>query len=140
MTISAEDALFRAVYSTLTADAATLAALADARGDDVVAVYELAPTSADFPFIIVDQRPSEDWSTMTTYGREIGLEVTVYDRARSRRYAYAIADAATRALREASLTLDGHGVVTLWPAGFAFARDAALTQATQSFRVLTEEA
>ncbi len=103
----AASALQAAVFVRLTSDMALLAALGGAK------VFDDAPRDPGFPYITFGQTVERDWSTASEEGSEHVLTLHVWSRARGKREAQAVMDAARAALHDQSLTLDGHHLVNL---------------------------
>ena len=103
---SPEQALQRAIYETLVADAAVGALV----GDNI---YDAAPRNAGFPYVAIGESRAGDWSTGTETGAEHRLTLHVWSRGRGKAECHAITDAVRAALHDALLVLDGHALVNL---------------------------
>jgi Protein of unknown function (DUF3168) len=68
---SAVEAVQSALVTVLRGDPAITAA--------VTGVYDGAPPRAAFPYIVINDSSSTDWSTKTARGREVRIAVTVWD-------------------------------------------------------------
>lgn len=104
---AAGNALQKALYATLTANAGVTSALGGAR------VYDDVPSRTEFPYITFGQSTARDWSTGTEPGREHTITLHVWSRARGRKEADDVMAAAEAALHDAALTLDGHRLINL---------------------------
>lgn len=104
---AAGNALQKALYATLTANAGVTSALGGPR------VYDDVPSRTEFPYITFGQSTARDWSTGTEPGREHTITLHVWSRARGRKEADDVMAAAEAALHDAALTLDGHRLINL---------------------------
>jgi Protein of unknown function (DUF3168) len=104
---SAAFALQQAIFSRLTNDGATAAALGGPR------IYDDVPTRAEFPFMTFGQSTERDWSTGTDQGYEHTITLHAWSRGRGRKEAQAVIAAARDALHDQDLSLDGHRLINL---------------------------
>ncbi len=104
---SAAFALQQAIFSKLTNDAATAAALGGAR------IYDDVPTRAEFPFLTFGQSVERDWSTGSDLGYEHTITLHAWSRGRGRKEAQAVIAAARDALHDQDLALTGHRLINL---------------------------
>lgn len=104
---SAAFALQKAIFDTLTNDAATLAALGGPR------IYDDAPARTQFPFVTFGQSTERDWSTGSDEGYEHVITLHVWSRARGRKETQVVIAAARAALHDQELTLSGHRLINL---------------------------
>lgn len=104
---SAALALQQAIFSRLTTDSPTLAALGGPR------IYDDVPARAEFPFMTFGQSTERDWSTGTDQGFEHTITLHTWSRARGRKEAQAVIAAARDALHDQELDLTGHRLVNL---------------------------
>jgi hypothetical protein len=105
--MNAAFALQQAIYSRLTSDTATAAALGGPR------VYDDVPPRADFPFLTFGQSAERDWSTGTDEGYEHTITLHAWSRGEGRKEAQAVLAAARDALHDQSLALAGHRLINL---------------------------
>ncbi len=104
---SAAFALQQAIFSKLTNDAQTAAALGGPR------IYDDVPARAEFPFMTFGQSTERDWSTGTDQGYEHTITLHAWSRSRGRKEAQAVISAARDALHDQDLSLAGHRLVNL---------------------------
>ena len=128
--------LQKAILAALGADADLTAALGGAK------IYDDAPLHVGFPYITFGLTSVYDWSTSTESGTEQLFTLHVWSKAHGKAEALAIIEAARAVLDDASLTLDGHQLVSL---RFDFAEaqfddDLILYHGLLRFRALTEAA
>lgn len=99
--------------------AALVAALGAADGIAGVAtgVWDGAPARPAFPYLVLGEGQSLDWSTKTAAGREHRVTVTAWDRAGEAARLHALAAAAEAAVDGLPPDLPGH-----WIASVAFVR------------------
>ena len=71
-------ALMTAVRAALLADSALLALLATS-----ASVYDVAPENAQTPFIAIGVNSYQDWSTVSTDGQLVTLNIDCWDESRS---------------------------------------------------------
>lgn len=127
-------ALQKAIVSRLTADTALLSLLGGAR------VYDDVPEREQFPYITFGHSVERDFSTGSDGASEHTLTLHVWSRARGRKEALSILQAARAALHDNVLTLEGHRLVNLRHE-FSDARrenDGESFHATMRFRAITE--
>lgn len=104
---SAGWALQRAIYETLTADAAVTAVLGGPR------IHDDVPRAAELPYVTIGQSSTRDWSTGSEDGEEHTLTVHVWSRANGRKQVQEIMGVVRGALDDAALTVVGHRLVNL---------------------------
>jgi hypothetical protein len=107
MMSSAAFALQKAIFETLTNDAATLAALGGPR------IYDDAPARVQFPFVTFGQSTARDWSTGSDDGYEHLITLNVWSRARGSKEAQVVLAAVRAALHDQDLAVSGHHLVNL---------------------------
>lgn len=95
----------QAVYQVLTGDS-TLSALIDA-------VYDRAPQGSPFPYITLGEMDISDWSTKTSTGTEILLNIHIWSRSGGRKETADISDRVYRLLHQASLSVSGQVLVQI---------------------------
>jgi hypothetical protein len=104
---SAAWALQTAIFAKLTGNAAVTALLGGQR------LYDDVPVRAEFPYITFGQSTERDWSTGTDAGNEHLVTLHIWSRARGRKEADDVIEAARSALHDQSLTLIGHQLINL---------------------------
>lgn len=112
-----------------------LAALVDER------VFDSVPARAAYPYLTYGPVLLRDWSTGSNAGQEHAVSLTLYSRQPGFRECYAMTDAITACLDQASLDLTGHKLVSLRfdTAEFERETDTLTTRAVVTFRALTEK-
>lgn len=132
--MSAANALRTAVFAALTSDAALLAALGGAR------IFDVPPSSPEFPYVTLGEAQLFDWSTATEAGHEHRLTLSVWSRQGGHGQAHALAHLVQQALDDAPLALAGHRLVNLRFAGAEIRREAGgrTHRALVRFRAVTE--
>jgi len=133
---SAGWALQRAVYETLTANAAVTGALGGPR------IHDDVPRGAELPYVTMGQSSARDWSTGTEDGEEHTLTLHVWSRANGRRQVQQIMGVVRGALNHAALSVEGHRHVNLRHE-FGEARrdpDGETYHGLMRFRAVTEPA
>ena len=100
--------------------AAVVAALTDADGIAGVAsgVFDGSPARAAFPYLVIGEGVSFDWSTKTTNGREHRVTISVWDEAGRTARILALTAAAGAAIEGIARTLPGYRI-----AGVQFVRE-----------------
>jgi hypothetical protein len=100
--------------------AAIVAALADAEGITGVAsgVFDGSPARAVFPYLVIGEGVSFDWSSKTHGGREHRVVISVWDEAGRAARILALTAAAGIAIEGLSRALPGHEI-----AGVQFVRE-----------------
>lgn len=126
--------LQKAIFTALGNDTALVAALGGPK------IYDDAPPHVAFPYITFGLTSVYDWSTSTESGTEQLFTLHVWSKAHGKAEALAIMEAARAVLDDASLTLDGHHLVSL---RFDFAEvrfddDLIVYHGLLRFRALTE--
>jgi len=99
-------ALQKAVFAALVADGGVGALIGDR-------LYDAPPRDAGFPYASFGEARTLDWSTGTEEGAEHRLTLHVWSRERGKSECLAVMEAVEAALRDATLTLDGHALVNL---------------------------
>ena len=100
--------------------AAIVAALAEADGIAGVAsgVFDGAPARAAFPYLVIGEAVSFDWSSKTTAGREHRVTISVWDEAGRTARIFALCTAAGAGIEAMDRALAGHRI-----AGVQFVRE-----------------
>lgn len=128
-------ALQKAIFSKLTTDGATLAALGGAH------IYDDAPPRPQYPFMTFGQSSERDWSTGTDVGYEHLVTLHVWSKAAGRKETEAVISAARDALHDQLLDVTGHTLINLRHE-FSEARrsgDGETFHGIVRFRAVTEE-
>lgn len=99
--------LQRAIYDTLSADAAIIGALGGTR------IFDDVPQRSAFPYLTLGQSTLRDWSTGTEEGEEHQLTLHVWSRAEGRRETHELMATVRTALHDQPIALDGHHLVNL---------------------------
>lgn len=99
--------LQKAIYQSLTADAALTAMLGGAR------VYDAVPRGAAYPYVTLGQSSWRDWSTGSDDGEEHTLTLHVWSETSGYRETQHIMTRLRERLHDASLVLSGHHLVNL---------------------------
>jgi hypothetical protein len=133
--MSASLALQTALFAALAADAPVQAALGDPPR-----LYDSVPRAPVFPYATLGGATETDWSTKTEAGSEHRFTLTVWSRAPGHKESKDIAATLIDALDSASLTLDGHTLVSLRFEDATHTRetDGITTRATLRYRAVTE--
>lgn len=76
-------------------------------------VFDHVPQQAEFPYITFGAASTYDWSTFTERGGEHLLTMHVWNHRPGRKTVFDIMDRLERLLLSASLTLEGHKLVSL---------------------------
>lgn len=105
MTAPASD-LQRTIFAALGA-ATAVTALVGGR------VFDHAPANVAFPYVTFGQTSIYDWSTGTEVGSEHLFTLHVWSKARGKKEALEVMDAARQALEAPALQLDDHHLVNL---------------------------
>ncbi|TPW32758.1 DUF3168 domain-containing protein [Pararhizobium mangrovi] len=101
--MTSEEALQRAVVAALNGDPAVTALT----GSN--AIYDRVIHRAAFPYLVLAEMASEDWSTATDTGFEHRMKIEAWSRTNGKREAEAIAGAVRDALHDQPLALEvGH--------------------------------
>jgi hypothetical protein len=104
--MTASIALQKAIFAALAADARLKAIVGDR-------VFDYVPRSTAFPYIVIGDDRTRDWSTATEPGSEHALTLHVWSRAPGRLEARRAVDAIVAALTNAALAVEGHTLVDL---------------------------
>lgn len=126
--------LQKAIFGTLGANAA-LTALVGTR------ILDHAPANVAFPYITFGRTSVYDWSTGTESGTEQLFTLHVWSKAKGKKEALEIMEAARQTLHDAALELEGHSLVNL-RLEFSEARYDDRNEAHHGllrFRAVTEE-
>jgi len=107
MTIGPEQALQKAVVEALGADAAFTGLVADG------AVFDRLINKAVFPYVVLAEMTTLDWSTATDEGTEHVFSLEVWSSAPGKREVQSISAAIRAALHDRPLTLDAGTLVNL---------------------------
>jgi hypothetical protein len=99
-------ALQKALHAALIADAGLAAIVAGRVHDDV-------PQGAVFPYVVIGDVSTRDWSTQTEDGHEHIVVIHAWSRQRGRREVQMIIERIDAVLDGALLTLEDHRLVTL---------------------------
>lgn len=76
-------------------------------------IFDQVPYNQPFPFAVVGEITSKDWSTGTEPGLEHRFVVHIWSRSGGKKQTFAMASAIFQALHEADLALKGHRLVNL---------------------------
>ena len=101
------NALQKAVFETLVADAAILALTGPGK------VFDNRPVRKAAPYLVIGAWRVDDWSSGTEAGAEHIFEIEVWSEEAGRKQAAAIAEAVQAALHDADLALPGFHLVGL---------------------------
>ncbi|MAW80217.1 MAG: hypothetical protein CMI63_08255 [Parvularcula sp.] len=125
--------LQKAVYQTLSADAAIKAAVGDP-----ARIFDDPPPDALFPYLTLGEARASDWKGVEG-GLEHDLRLYVFSRYAGRREVKRILSAVYDALHEAALTLSGHDLINIrFVFADAFRRtDGETYQGVARFRAVT---
>ena len=104
MTNLVHKSIQESLYALLTGDA-TLSGI-------VVGVYDRTPEAPDYPYIVIDNLTSRDWSTRTSLGFNTQVPVVVYSQAGTMQL-LEILDRIYELVVEGNLTLLSHQLVAL---------------------------
>jgi hypothetical protein len=133
--MSASLALQTALFASLAADASVQAALGDPPR-----LYDSVPRAPVFPYATLGGATETDWSTKTEKGSEHRFTLTVWSRASGHKQAKELAAVLIDTLDTATITPDGHTLVSLRFEDAMHARetDGITTRATVRYRAVTE--
>ncbi len=133
MTSDAIWQLQKAVYVALDGDA-SLSAL-------VNGVFDFVPEDTEFPYVVIGDAGTRDWSTVTTKGAEITLEIDSYSRERGSKELLEIMTLVQDILHDVNLALTGHTLVNLrhTDSRITRERDGLTSRGTNIFRAVIEE-
>jgi hypothetical protein len=131
---SATAALRAAIQEALVADAGLTSLLGGAR------VYDEPPAASAYPYVMLGEARTTDFSTGSEPGEEHQLTLHAYSRQGGHRQAHLIAGALLQALEDAPLPLDDHRLINF---RFALAdvrreADGRTYHALVRFRAVTE--
>lgn len=134
MTAASAD-LQKAMFEALAGDTALAALLGGAR------IFDRVPTDAAFPYVTFGRTSVFDWSTSTESGLEHLVTLHVWSKAKGKKEAFAILDAARRTLK-APLTLDSQNLVNFrfQFAEVSFDDDISVYHGLLRLRAVTESA
>lgn len=91
--------------------AAVVAALRDGLGD--VAVFDGAPVRAAYPYALIGEGVTSDWSHKNGRGREHRVSVNLWDDGESAARLHALIGLAEEAMEGMGRVLEGHRIVSL---------------------------
>ena len=133
--MSASWALQQAVFAALSMSDA----VKDAVGDPP-RVFDSPPRGAAFPYVVIGEDETRDWSTATEGGSEHLLAIQVWSRADGRRQAKLAAEAVKDALDGAELAVDGQALIGIRHLATQTSResDGETIRATLKFRAVLE--
>ncbi|PSJ61342.1 DUF3168 domain-containing protein [Pseudaminobacter soli (ex Li et al. 2025)] len=134
MTASAVE-LQKAIFSVLEADSALIGLLGGAK------VFDRAPDDQPFPYLTFGRTSVYDWSTGTEKGSEHLFTLHVWSKAKGKKEALEIMEAARKRLDAGSLALDSHHLVNM-RLEFAEARydeDLAVHHGLLRYRAVIED-
>lgn len=128
--------LQRAIFAALSSSAGLVAALGGER------VFDHTPANIAFPYITFGRTSIYDWSTGTESGTEQLFTLHVWSKAKGKKEAIEIMDAARAALHDRALPLDGHALVNLRLefSEVRFDDDQSVYHGLLRFRAVTEPA
>lgn len=106
MATSPSLALQKAIHAALTGDAG-LAAIVGAR------VHDDVPQGTGFPYVVIGDVTTRDWSTQTQEGHEHIVVIHAWSNQRGRRECQMIIERIDAVLDGADLTLDDHRLINL---------------------------
>jgi hypothetical protein len=134
--VNAAAALTGAILSRLSADSALGAALGPSR------VFDAVPYNHPFPFAVIGEMTSADWSTGGESGLEHSFVLHIWARAGGKALVNTAAQAIHSALHEAKLALEGHSLVNLRHRSTDVRRDGdgETFHGVMRFRAVTEPA
>ena len=126
--------LQKAVYQTLSADAAIKAEVGDP-----ARIFDDPPPDAVFPYLTLGEARASDWKGVEG-GLEHDLRLYVFSRYAGRREVKRILSAVYDALHDAALTLSGHDLIHIrFVFADAFRRtDGETYQGVARFRAVTQ--
>lgn len=132
--MSAPFQLQKAVLARLSQDTALTALIGPGR------IFDAVPYNQPFPFVVVGEITSADWSTGSEHGLEHSLVLHVWSRSGGKKQTFEAASAVYDALHEATLALAGHSLVNLRHQSTDVRRDAdgETYHGVMRFRAVTE--
>lgn len=113
---SAADAVQKALVEALN-DSSAIATLASG-------VYEGAPARAAWPYVVIDDGSTRDWSHKSARGREHRIGVTIWDDGLTPARVRMLVGEAEAAIEAMLVDLDGHQLVSLVHLRSRVVRDA----------------
>ncbi len=128
-------ALQKAVYETLHNDKGL--------SNAITGVFDHVPSNTDYPYIVIRQGSIKDWSTSSTTGYEIEVDVMTFSRQRGSMAALEISQRVHALLNKANLVLEGsHTLVDLRykDGGIKLGKDGLTYVETSSFLAFVEAA
>lgn len=133
MTAAAAE-LQRALFVALADDAPLTSLLGGPK------IYDRAPAHAAFPYLTFGRTDLFDWSTATETGAEVLVSLHAWSKSEGRKEALAIVEAARALLHEATLTIDGHRLISLRATGAEtlYDEDLAVHHGVLRLRALIE--
>ncbi len=122
--------LQQAVYTVLDSDSAL--------GMLIEGVYDHAPESTEFPYLVVDNFQGESWSTLMRQGVEILFDISLYSRAKGKKEASTLMEHIYALLHHAALDVTGFQLASLefTSADVALQDDGATYKGIMRFRAL----
>ncbi|HWA91811.1 MAG TPA: DUF3168 domain-containing protein [Rhizomicrobium sp.] len=133
--MSASWALQQAVFAALAASDAVESVLGDPPR-----VFDCPPRGAAFPYCVIGEDETRDWSTATEAGSEHLLAIQIWSRADGRKEAKLAAEAVRAALDGAALAIDGQALIGIRHLATETLResDGETIRATLKFRAVLE--
>ncbi len=124
-------AVQQAVYAQLNGDA-TLTGL-------VTGVFDAVPQGTAYPYVVIDEHSTRHWSTTTTQGMELRMNIHVFSREAGRRETLTILERIYTLLHEVALTVTGQSFahVRLAAQEVVLEDDAFTFHGTQTYRITT---
>jgi hypothetical protein len=103
-----------------------------------IAVYDVVPTTPTYPFVIVGDDASKDWSTSEAYGEDVTVTVHVWSQDTDRAELKTIQQQIYDALHDQNLAVSGFNVAALLfvSAESVFDEDKDALHGTSKFRCL----
>jgi hypothetical protein len=132
--MSAAYLLHKAALAKLQQSAALTATLGAGR------IFDAVPYNQPFPFAVIGEMTSTDWSTGTEQGAEHSLVLHIWSRSGGKKQTFEAASAIFDALHEAAFPLEGHGLVNLrhQSTDVRRAEDGETFHGVMRFRAVTE--
>ncbi len=132
MTDFASWELQQAVFAALNGDAALAAR--------IIGVFDQVPSGTAFPYVVIGDSKSEDWSSATFTGQEHRFTVEVWSQDSGRMEVKEIMGLIHDVLHDAPLALTGHQLVNLrlLTAEDALEADGITYRGTLKFRAVTQ--
>lgn len=134
MTSSAALELQKAARGRLAENAALTAAIGSGR------IFTSVPYNEAFPYILIGEIISTDWSTGTERGFEHNFAIHIWSHAGDRKQAFVAASAIYDALHEAPVHVEGQTLVSLRHLSTDVRRDSGgeIYHGVMRFRAVTE--